>query len=918
MRGWECQETDRGVPFFIHKTDGKTDWDHPYYTKVIEELDAYQEVRYAAYRTALKLRHLQKKFGLHLLSLQYLQAVFADHGYGPGQGELMDSQCLQLILLDLFHTPQFRHFDSFRQDQASDLLHNFILNLFDLARTGVVKVLSVKLTLAALCNDNLADKYRYFFREIQSSRAFVSRDQLSRFVSELIQIPDLLRESVAFGKNVSAAVDSCMQVAGTLGDGVPEKGFYQWLMREPQTLIWLPTLHRLIAAEEVKHDCKCSVCKATPMVGFRYKCLQCFKFNICQECFFHCRVAKNHQVKHPIQEYCFPTSAKDETKAFFKVLANKVSRRKRGARKTAFLPVDSSPDQGMTEWEMRAAPTSPPSPPSPHQGEGEGGVGAVAGGNGEEMSNDSGNSSDQGGEQREGEPSSPSRPSMYDNSSSPARYLEEVGWVWVWNRLCYHSSSPARYLEEQCPKSGGKQDRHSLLHLVHHLRRENRLLRQQLRSASSQGDPDPDPPQETWRSVATAQVTNSQQSGTLGSSLSSFPHCGRSATSASLSQTVSPICDLSIGDSQGQTYTSDFFNSILAEANASAAAATAAAFDITAQGADLKSPEDMVFASTPAVQPAVSSPQKPGPRKPPRLTGLGERNTASLSYILPEDGALEGPGRPTPMPLTHRAQVHCQARHRQPGRGASLPRSPPTRYCASEAERTSPALGEESSVTWTPQGGKSQMSWTPQGGKSQVSWTPQGGKSQVSCEEMWADVTPCTIRKKAAKPRRLAKGALAKGADHSLTADDSFTPSDKSRRKSTGSLLYQSVSEISGADTIQTPPRVLKSYGSLDRLGLRTPGVDKSLFAVSRGDSILKTPERAEIDKMIDWIDHAFPPDLSYSALSLDHEDFLGGQRHMLRDHDSLGGQRHMLRAAESIGHAMADLVQATSDHCYM
>ena len=40
----------------------------------------------------------------------------------------------------------------------------------------------------------------------------------------------------------------CCQ-AGTLGDGVPEKGFYTWLMREPQTLVWLPTLHRLIAAE---------------------------------------------------------------------------------------------------------------------------------------------------------------------------------------------------------------------------------------------------------------------------------------------------------------------------------------------------------------------------------------------------------------------------------------------------------------------------------------------------------------------------------------------------------------------------------------------------------------------------------------------------------------------------------------------
>ena len=44
-------------------------------------------------------------------------------------------------------------------------------------------------------------------------------------------------------------VTCCVNQAGTLGDNVPEKGFYTWLMREPQTLVWLPTLHRFIAAE---------------------------------------------------------------------------------------------------------------------------------------------------------------------------------------------------------------------------------------------------------------------------------------------------------------------------------------------------------------------------------------------------------------------------------------------------------------------------------------------------------------------------------------------------------------------------------------------------------------------------------------------------------------------------------------------
>lgn len=37
--------------------------------------------------------------------------------------------------------------------------------------------------------------------------------------------------------------------AGSDVAGITEKGFYSWLMREPQTIIWLPTLHRLTAAE---------------------------------------------------------------------------------------------------------------------------------------------------------------------------------------------------------------------------------------------------------------------------------------------------------------------------------------------------------------------------------------------------------------------------------------------------------------------------------------------------------------------------------------------------------------------------------------------------------------------------------------------------------------------------------------------
>lgn len=37
---------------------------------------------------------------------------------------------------------------------------------------------------------------------------------------------------------------------------------------------------------------------------YRYRCLKCFNFDMCQNCFFSGRKAKNHKLTHPMQEYC--------------------------------------------------------------------------------------------------------------------------------------------------------------------------------------------------------------------------------------------------------------------------------------------------------------------------------------------------------------------------------------------------------------------------------------------------------------------------------------------------------------------------------------------------------------------------------------------------------------------------------------
>ncbi|PIK39555.1 putative dystrophin, isoform E, partial [Apostichopus japonicus] len=121
---------------------------------------------------------------------------------------------------------------------------------------------------------------------------------------------------------------------------VSQDEFVSWMMSEPQTFIWLPTLHRLSAAESVKHEAKCNICKCHPMVGFRYQCLKCLNFDICQTCFLTGRSTRHHRYTHPIQEYCLVASSRDEMKAFVRTVRNKVSKKHGRRLKQKYLAIE--------------------------------------------------------------------------------------------------------------------------------------------------------------------------------------------------------------------------------------------------------------------------------------------------------------------------------------------------------------------------------------------------------------------------------------------------------------------------------------------------------------------------------------------------------------------------------------------------
>ncbi|XP_033736726.1 dystrophin-like [Pecten maximus] len=357
--GWERAETNNGVPYYISHTLQRTTWDHPYLLKIMEELGEYSAIKYAAYRTAFKIRHLQKRLRLHQISILTVKDVFEQYGYAEGCMNVIGCQEIHDLFTELYSRAD--HGVVIEMEDAeihAELLQNLMLNLFDVNRIGRVKVTSLKLLLITLCAAKLAEKYKAYYHELHDPSTYISSKSFTCFLEDMIQLPDLLQESGLFGQDVAPAVASCIQMSNG-GVGISDDMFYSWLLREPQTLVWLPTFHRTAASESVKHESKCNICKSCPIVGFRYKCLLCFNFDMCQNCFFMGRTKKNHKLKHPIQEYCIKTSSKEDTKAFFKTMRNKVSKKHRQKAKQKYLPLMSENQYCQNNWSVRAEPPIP-------------------------------------------------------------------------------------------------------------------------------------------------------------------------------------------------------------------------------------------------------------------------------------------------------------------------------------------------------------------------------------------------------------------------------------------------------------------------------------------------------------------------------------------------------------------------------
>ncbi|XP_059506330.1 dystrophin isoform X10 [Stegostoma tigrinum] len=349
---WERAISPNKVPYYInaktvigsklsHQTQ-TTCWDHPKMTELYQSLADLNNVRFSAYRTAMKLRRLQKALCLDLLSLPSACEAFDQHNLKQND-QLMDILEIINCLTSIYDRLEQEHSNLVNVPLCVDMCLNWLLNVYDTGRTGKIRVLSFKSGIISLCKAHLEDKYRFLFKQVASPTGFCDQRRLGLLLHDAIQIPRQLGEVASFGgSNIEPSVRSCFQFANNKPE-IEAALFLDWMRLEPQSMVWMPVLHRVAAAETAKHQAKCNICKECPIIGFRYRSLKHFNYDICQSCFFSGRTAKGHKMHYPMVEYCTPTTSGEDVRDFAKVLKNKFRTKRYFAKhpRMGYLPVQT-------------------------------------------------------------------------------------------------------------------------------------------------------------------------------------------------------------------------------------------------------------------------------------------------------------------------------------------------------------------------------------------------------------------------------------------------------------------------------------------------------------------------------------------------------------------------------------------------
>ncbi|XP_076276817.1 dystrobrevin beta-like isoform X4 [Lasioglossum baleicum] len=263
----------------------------------------FDSIRFASYRTACKLRFIQKKVHLHNVDIWNVIEAFRENGLNTLEpSSTLGVSRLETLLSSLFHALNKRVpvSQQAKVDATTALLMNWLLAAYTTGENNKISVFSVKVALATLCAGKLMDKFRYIYSQISDSNGHMIHWRFVEYLKEVLALTAAVYETPSFGytEGLSNAIFP-QNLKVTVND------FLDTLMSDPgpNLLIWLPLYHRMAAVETVAHPVMCDVCHKENFTGFRYRCQKCHSYQLCQDCFWRGKVSGTHNNDHETREY---------------------------------------------------------------------------------------------------------------------------------------------------------------------------------------------------------------------------------------------------------------------------------------------------------------------------------------------------------------------------------------------------------------------------------------------------------------------------------------------------------------------------------------------------------------------------------------------------------------------------------------
>ncbi|XP_040017475.1 dystrobrevin, beta a isoform X3 [Gasterosteus aculeatus] len=255
----------------------------------------------STYRTACKLRFIQKRCNLHLIDIYNVIEAVRDAGLNAVELHAGISVTrLENLVSSLFNQLSKRLPTTHTIDprESAILLVEFLLAAVDSEPDSRLTVLSVKAMLATLCGGKLLDKLRYVFSQVSDSSGVLVQSKFDSFLREALKLPSAVHEGPSFGYTHTSA-RSCFHQQKR----VMLNMFLDIVADPPQCLVWLPLMHRMANVEHVYHPVSCSYCRGNAMTGFRYRCLRCRGYQLCQNCFWRGNASGSHSNQHQMKEH---------------------------------------------------------------------------------------------------------------------------------------------------------------------------------------------------------------------------------------------------------------------------------------------------------------------------------------------------------------------------------------------------------------------------------------------------------------------------------------------------------------------------------------------------------------------------------------------------------------------------------------